>query len=173
MTEKKISEIRKKMEIYSCNTFSITLNPREQHSAEDWKQRQELVETECKSRAARFLIPCLKDIILMFDMSFPREIYKGKIPRIHYHGKLKLKDGAILPFLHALGVLSIWYSIEVDTIEDSKVWDAYIYKSQVIKGVPSVIEYKELYDLYETKVKNYKSFRGKKIVHYLQDGESD
>lgn len=86
------------------------------------------------------LVPYMKEIdniVLFPDISFPRQMQDGVFPRIHYHG--------IVEFADVIGFLTKFTKhphcqIEIDTIDDEKVWTKYCKK---------LIALHPEYDMYE------------------------
>lgn len=65
----------------------------------------------------------IEDYTLYPDLSFPNPLGE-RFPRIHFHGTIRFKD--VVGFLTV--VSCGWMLIEIDTISDKKIWDAYCKK---------------------------------------------
>ncbi len=90
--------------------------------------------------------------ILHFDISEPKEMRKGKFPRLHLHGCIKFKSSQAIRYwlLYSCNNLSKVASIYIDTIDNVEIWEKYCKKYDHITDIKP-IQYRMAWDLNKKK----------------------
>lgn len=105
-------------------TYTLTINPDDSMQHHKGYNRWVAVRGNVMDFLKEYT-PYISDLRLYPDISFPTALRAGTYPRVHYHGTITFSN--ILEFLIQYAPSSR-FSVEIDTIENSKTWSAYCEK---------------------------------------------
>lgn len=127
-----INDIKKNQPFYEKQKwYSITINPDDKHQFLNRPNRLELVKNKLYEE---FITLRASKIHYRYsiDISEPRENIRSTNigPRIHLHGRILFPCmGSILEWqLKHIYSITRWANLDIDTVKDTKEWDAYCDK---------------------------------------------
>lgn len=121
---------------YNLHTwYSITLCPNDQYQF--YFKADRLIKVRANYLKVLTLGDYIPDCYMILEISEPRGKIQGSGPRLHYHGVIRFNNNdSLLQFmLYKIPRLLKLGIIDIDTIQDKKVWVKYMNKQHIIPQV--------------------------------------